>query len=367
MKVLHGMLEAAGQAGASVTGLKLLGVDAKLAVYESNEFSSFTPDYVLGADKVELFRHPWRASSHVRFAAYASKAFDTFHFHFGTSLLPKNLDLAQLQAKRAGIFLEYHGSDIRQGPAFYEGNPYASLLPRYETSTAILRKATRQVAFATGVIVHDAELVRYLPPNSPTPYIVPLRVDLTEINRAMHHAQKLAEHEAAITAPCILHAPSDRPTKGTDIILQHLSDLSSQYDFSLELREGAPHQEVLNACAYADIIVDQILMGTYGVLAIEAMAMGKPVICYIREDLVDTYPQDLPIVSATPDDFQEKVRILLDDPELRHDLGQRGKEYVAKYHDHRVIAHLLRDIYEHKTSPLEVHDAFDLVKTLSQS
>ena len=40
----------------------------------------------------------------------------------------------------------------------------------------------------------------------------------------------------------------------------------------------------------SDVVIDQILMGTYARLAIESMALGKPVICYLREDLFEFNP-----------------------------------------------------------------------------
>src|SRR6058998_2007963 len=34
----------------------------------------------------------------------------------------------------------------------------------------------------------------------------------------------------------------------------------------------------------ADLLVDQLLTGWYGAVAVEMMALGKPVVCYLRED-----------------------------------------------------------------------------------
>ena len=43
--------------------------------------------------------------------------------------------------------------------------------------------------------------------------------------------------------------------------------------------------------AKADVIVDQLRCGSHGVFAVEAMATGKPVLCYIRDELVETSKQ----------------------------------------------------------------------------
>lgn len=35
---------------------------------------------------------------------------------------------------------------------------------------------------------------------------------------------------------------------------------------------------------------------------------------------------------------ERQVKLLLENPELRRELGERGRKYVEKYHDHRKIA-----------------------------
>ena len=52
--------------------------------------------------------------------------------------------------------------------------------------------------------------------------------------------------------------------------------------------------------AGCDLVVDQLHMGWYGLLAIETMAEGKPVVSYVRDDFHGHAP-GLPVVNATPD------------------------------------------------------------------
>ena len=94
-----------------------------------------------------------------------------------------------------------------------------------------------------------------------------------------------------------------------------------------------------------DIFVDQVTGGDHGLAAIEAMAFGKPVICYIKPSVRDSLPHDLPIVSATPDDLPVVLSRLLSDGPWRAELGRRGRAYVEKHHDARTIAKQLLEIY----------------------
>lgn len=60
-------------------------------------------------------------------------------------------------------------------------------------------------------------------------------------------------------------------------------EMLSSYPKAVEAH--MPHAEAQRWYLQADIIVDQVFCGTYGLLSVEAMAMGKPVVTYIRDDV----------------------------------------------------------------------------------
>ena len=88
----------------------------------------------------------------------------------------------------------------------------------------------------------------------------------------------------------ILHAPNHRATKGTDFIIKSINKLKKDgYKIDLKIVENKSNQDVIKAIMEADIVIDQIIVGWYAMFAIEAMALEKPVICYLREDFLDLY------------------------------------------------------------------------------
>nr|WP_241254406.1 glycosyltransferase [Brevibacillus sp. SYP-B805] len=106
------------------------------------------------------------------------------------------------------------------------------------------------------------------------------------------------------------------------------------------------HEEATKLYREADLIIDQVRCGSYGLLSVESMALGKPVVCYIRSDLVGTFPPGLPIVNANPDTLYEQVKMLLEQPELRHQLGMAGRRYVENVHASDLVAAKLLQIYQ---------------------
>src|SRR5262249_36160863 len=100
------------------------------------------------------------------------------------------------------------------------------------------------------------------------------------------------------TRPVVVHAPSNRARKGTE----HVIAACSQLDVELEIVEGLHHEEARKRYERADIVVDQLNAGWYGLFAIEAMALGKPVVTALHEDAVarteSAFGVELPLVNA---------------------------------------------------------------------
>ena len=82
--------------------------------------------------------------------------------------------------------------------------------------------------------------------------------------------------------PVVLHAPSSRTRKGTE----HVIAACEQLDCELEIVEGLDHREAFERYRDADVVVDQLNAGWYGVFAIEAMALGKPVVTFLHDEAV---------------------------------------------------------------------------------
>lgn len=351
MKIMHGMREVAGQAYYAVKGLREAGYDATLVLWDESP-AKYPYDYCMKMDQSKKYMYPiYGVRVFGNFLKCALK-YDTFHFHFGHSLLPKNLDLPFLKLLGKNIFFEFHGSDIRQKSIALAHNKYWEYFNL--TNEDILRnRAEKLKQYAKGFIIHDAELAPYVPQGIDT-YLVPLRVDL----RLFDFRYPSEDNNGAVT---IIHAPSHRGVKGTEFICKAIDSLRKKYDLNFVLIEGKTQEEAFKEYINADIIVDQLLCGTYGVFAIEGMTMGKPVITYITDEMKAKFPEELPIASANPDTIEQKLEELILDGKLRKKLGEKGRDYTHKYHDCNKIGKLLGMIYEGKISAQEGNNAFTIV------
>ena len=106
------------------------------------------------------------------------------------------------------------------------------------------------------------------------------------------------------------------------------------------------HSEAVKTYQKADLIIDQILLGSYGVFAVESMAMGKPVIGWISDFMKEKYPKELPIISANPDNIEQKIEYVINNRDMLKKIGIDGRKYVEKYHDINVVTNNIIDIYK---------------------
>jgi glycosyltransferase involved in cell wall biosynthesis len=124
---------------------------------------------------------------------------------------------------------------------------------------------------------------------------------------------------------------------------------------------NVPNKQLRFYQVQADIVLDMLTYGFFGATAREAMMLGKPVICYLRPEWLESmrreipeYVDELPIVRATPETVETKLRALIADPQQRERIGQRSRAFAVKWHSSAAGARRLGQIY----SKLLCQDAF---------
>ncbi|HYW56847.1 MAG TPA: glycosyltransferase [Polaromonas sp.] len=115
---------------------------------------------------------------------------------------------------------------------------------------------------------------------------------------------------------------------------------------------GVPNIEVRFLQAQADIFLEMLTYGWFGANAREAMMLGKPVICFIRPEWLESlreeipeYANELPIVSATPETVEGILRDLISHPEKRLEIGRRSREFALKWHTSEAAGKRFDQIY----------------------
>ena len=145
-----------------------------------------------------------------------------------------------------------------------------------------------------------------------------------------------------------MHAPTSRDNKGTSYIIQGLEKLVEEgYNIKLNLVENVSHEELIEQYIECDIFVDQILAGWYGTAAIEAMALGRPAICFLRKSYMKhiDYGDKIPIINAQPSSFYTVLKELIDNKYRLQQIGLKSRKFVEEVHDIKKVTKRLISKY----------------------
>lgn len=324
MRIVHAPTEISGQMGTLVQGLRTAGY----AAIGYNWFHSYLnySGKVVRTDAYELKK---------MIDLLANQA-NILHFHNGNSFLVNLQDIRMLGEMGAQMVMHHWGNDVRTVTRNRALNPYP-MPPSYYSDDIIderLRYFRQHIRHA---IVQDYELYPHVSDYYEHVHVLPLACDVGAIPYVCPSAEQ--------KSPIVIHAPTNRAFKGSEYVEKAIRELHGACSFTYQAVENTSHAEAMELYRGADIIIDQILCGTYGMLSVEAMAMGKVVVAYIRDDVRAQFPAELPIVSANPDTLREVLRALIGDPERRALLGQAGRAYVERYHAVDAVIARLAGIY----------------------
>lgn len=240
-----------------------------------------------------------------------SNNYDVFHFHY-YSILPFGVDIPIWKIQKKKVIIHHHGSDIRN-----KGEPRM-----YEK-------------FADKIIVSTPDLLKW----SPNAVWVPNPISIEDFSYVGNENKDRSEEIN------IVHAPSNRAKKGTEYVIKAINKLKNEgYKINLMLIEHMPYNKAIEYYKKADIVIDQLLIGWYGMFAMECMAFGKPVCSYIRDDLESCMPFN-PIINTSPENIVENLRILTENGSLRKEAGYKSRKYIKEMHDSNKIAKQLINYY----------------------
>lgn len=350
MKVYLGPHDVAGILWGYKKGLNALGVDAKVIVHEKHPFG-YPADVVV---KFGGNRYVQTAKK-VQYLTSLVHKFDVFHFVFGNSLLRYNRDVPFLRFFRKKIVMSFLGSDIRCSEEVLKGLKKADDCHdchigykdygecRIEEKIKLVkfwaRNADAIFSGVTNTQILDALSIEYYP--------VILPCDLNYWKPFEPDSFKKEGDEILI-----LHAPSKKGIKGEKNVVDAVRKLMNDgFNIDFKLLTNVPNYEVRKWLNISDIVVDQLLIGWHGMFSVESMAMAKPTVCFINQEYKKRlkYAEDLPLVNASPDNLYEKLRMLIENPNLRKTIGHKSRNYVERVHDCKKVARHLVRVYSQTT------------------
>jgi glycosyltransferase involved in cell wall biosynthesis len=333
MRILQAPSNIANQAWGAAQGLRSLG-------HEVEVWQHGTDAYGFPNDRtIDVNEGPERLFS--TFLDALDKDFDVYHFHYGRSLVPPIYgfpwfwDLPIIRGLGKTIVFTFHGSDVRLRSRHLESDPWSYF--RFADVPCDEEQIERRLevirTFAHSLVVAGVLNLEFVPDASYVPKLID--VSAYRVPPPVTNAR-----------PLVVHVPSAKETKGTAFVVKGLEALEAKgMRFDHRLAEGLPHDELVAMYSAADVVVDNLLLGDCEVSSLEAMALGKPVVTRIRDEVRRAHP-DLPVVDADPDTFVDRLGTLIGSARRRRELGEQGRAFVEATHDAPVVAARLVKLYE---------------------
>jgi len=269
-----------------------------------------------------------------------------FNFYFGATFFCGNWDLPILKLFGKKIIMTYCGSDIRLMEVERKRNPYWQLIDSKSNRPEQDKNKIKMMKFQSRWVDRFIAVRNLI---APVATVIPREKLITDIwvNNAFDVAKLLQRPLHYNTVPVIVHAPSAPGVKGTKYIQAAIAELRSE-GWQFEYREvaGMPNSEAQRLYQECDIIIDQLLLGGFGNLAVEGMALGKPVCCYLIEEVKEQYFPDCPILNCTIENLASRLRWLIQNPEEIRRIGFLGREYVRRHFNTEEIFEQLLRVYK---------------------
>ncbi len=288
---------------------------------------------------------------------------DVVHAHFWMSGLA-----AILAAKPLGIPVvqTFHALGVEKKR--HQGSADTSPDARLAEEARIVREADRVVATASAEIF---ELLR-MGANPRTLKIVPCGVDLDRFTPDGPQEERRADRMRIVTlsrlvprkgigdmvealvgvpdAELVIAGGGEAPDLISDPEAQRLSALARSLGVAdrVYLRGRVERSDIPALLRSADVVVCTPWYEPFGIVPLEAMACGVPVVVSSVGGLVDTVVDGmtgLHVPAQSPRQLAHALRSLADEPERRKMLGRLGVERVrARYSWSRIAAETL-DVY----------------------
>jgi hypothetical protein len=362
MKVLHLPTSVGGMGWALAEAERAHGLDSRVLVLYQNDYH-YPADIDLHLERRGLAgRLAGHAAAFIRYRS----GFDAYHFNYGSSLLHflrrgvTMLDLPFYDSQARKV-ITFNGCDARQKfptmarntagghcvAACFAEDCYGGMCNSGELDRHRRQAIDKAERHADHLFAVNPDLLYFLPREKTT--FLPYAVTRSPAMRKERFFERGSVH--------IVHAPTQRAAKGTPVVLAALDELCREQGdrVRVTLVENRTHAEAQEIYRSADLVIDQVLVGWYGAVAVEAMYAGVPVACYINDEHLQFVPpamaRDLPLLRVTPDDLLAQLRRFVRDRDMAVELAARGLAFAERWHDPAQLARITEAAYRHAEIP----------------
>ncbi len=324
-------------------------IQNKLPHFTSTSFVKYQVDSSQYKTKYDYAIHYKNFPSFVQwlisflFLLYLTFTHDIIHLFSGENLLTRKtrrLEFILYKALGKRLILHFVGSDIRN-PAYIKwlnssspGKPAPPLSTNWQN-----KLIADSLKYADYILVSTPDLKKIIPQAHYYPVVLDHERFLQESEK-YGFSEKKYEQKDKIT---ILHAPSNIAMKGTGLltpILKKYAEQNTAIELILTSEFNRETNSVYTVSRYelfelyyrADIVIDQMLIGWYGLQSIEALLTRNVVINHIDPSLEMYRFPDCPILSTDFDHLTQTLDRAVHMVRNNNIDWKAQTDWVKKYH-----------------------------------
>jgi len=284
----------------------------------------------LQKEHLKRSRTTWSKTFGISWQIFRASA-DIYHAHY----LLQDCYIADRLGKKP-LIGHVHGSDLRVSMQHWM---WGRIVRHNLQSCSKILVSTPDVLSAAKNARKDSE---YLP---------------NPVNEELFYPKPLELHHEKMKV--LIASDCNWNAKGTDIAIKALARVRHKVDVSiiprgidvektlalsrsiglqLNLLPRRLHERLNEYYWDADVVIDRFALGSMGMVSLEAIACGRPVLVYVSPD----YPENegFPLMDLCKE--EEVAETLVN---LPGDLWKREHEFVQKHHNPKKVASRLLDIY----------------------
>ncbi|NVK04812.1 MAG: glycosyltransferase [Flavobacteriia bacterium] len=344
MRIFHGLVNYGTQAGMIAKGLREIGVKAK----SHTTFDAYKrqTDFMFADSRKPLNKLLYYRVLYPILKIFWFFSYDTFHFYYGTSLWKNQKDLPYYKRFGKKVVMHYLGYDVEEYEWSVKNYSITNLSQSFTQDEGrihddkIRERRKYEAQFLNAEIVCSPQYAPFVP----NAQLIPLAIDVDMFK--FHPIEHIPEDEPLR----LIHVPTSRKKKGTDYLIEAVEELQKEgVQIELDVCEGVTHAELLSRYLQAHVSVVALLGGWYGTAGIESMAMGRPIVTFMRETLFE-YSQlssdDIPIINANRDTIKSVLNDLCNNKQQLVKLSHEARAYVEQEHHYLKLAERCKSIYE---------------------
>lgn len=334
---------------------RLMGYHSDCLVYRTYHITQESLfDYNLKTDKISQTKLLKKIRKVVKIFPFlvmiwAAFKYDIFHFFFMGGFLFANDFLAKIEFPFWKIIgkktiVSAYGADIRQESITRKLGKYNAYMElSHEEIVKEIHKTEEQVRNRVNFIIKwcdmplsMGDMIEYTPGSKNDVFYWSLDTDDWKPVHKKNNKEII-----------ILHAPNHPHYKGTKFLLPVIDRLKKEgYPIKFVLIQKMSNEKARKYYEKADIVAEQFTIGWHGYFAVEAMALGKPVLCYIRKKEYLPNWIECPIINTDPDHIYENLVMLIKNPKLREEIGKKSRKYAEEVFSLKKVGERLDKIYK---------------------